>query len=81
MTATGIVLVVIAVAVIAVLAWYLVRQGSVSANKLRAARWQWHIYRDIEKLGLAASTWYMGYYVWHAVNKRRTKWQVPRSSG
>ena len=55
------------------LAWYLVREGSVSSNKIRAARWQWHIYRNIEKLGVARSAWYMGYYVWHAVNKRRMK--------
>jgi teichuronic acid biosynthesis glycosyltransferase TuaG len=55
------------------LGWYLVRGGSVSSNKARAAGWQWHIYRNIEKLGLAASVWYMGHYVWHAVHKRRAR--------
>ncbi len=53
------------------LAWYLVRQNSVSSNKLRAATWQWRIYRDVEKLGLVASLRYMAFYVWHALAKRR----------
>ncbi|HVZ24016.1 MAG TPA: glycosyltransferase, partial [Vicinamibacterales bacterium] len=52
------------------LAWYLVRGGSVSSNKLTAARWQWRIYRDVEKLGFAASLRYMGFYVWRALRKR-----------
>jgi hypothetical protein len=52
-------------------AWYLVREGSVSSNKLRAAGWQWRIYRDIEKLGVARSAWLMGHYVRHALRKRR----------
>ncbi|HKT29392.1 glycosyltransferase family 2 protein, partial [Dyella sp.] len=29
------------------LAWYLVRERSLSANKLRAASWQWAIYRSV----------------------------------
>lgn len=53
------------------LAEYLVRGGSLSSNKLRAARWQWNIYRDIEKLGLASSAWYFLHYAVHAVAKRR----------
>jgi glycosyltransferase involved in cell wall biosynthesis len=52
------------------LAWYLVRGGSVSSNKLSAARWQWRIYRDVEKLGFAQALRYMGFYVWRAVRKR-----------
>jgi glycosyltransferase involved in cell wall biosynthesis len=52
------------------LAFYLVRDGSVSANKLRTARWQWNIYRNVEKLGLAQSAWYMTRYVWNALAKR-----------
>ena len=52
------------------LAWYLVRGSSVSSNKLRAAGWQWRIYRDIEKLGFLSAVKYMGYYAWHAVAKR-----------
>ena len=52
------------------LAWYLVRDGSVSSNKLKAAGWQWHIYRDIERLGLGASIGYMAHYVVNALRKR-----------
>ena len=52
------------------LAYYLVRQGSLSANKLRAARWQWHIYRQVERLGLFRSGWYFLHYVARALAKR-----------
>lgn len=53
------------------LAWYLVRASSISANKLKAARWQWRIYREIEGLGFFDALRYMGHYVWHAAKKRR----------
>lgn len=53
------------------LAWYLVREGSVSANKLKAAVWQWRIYRDIESLPLGQAIWNMLHYVWNALAKRR----------
>lgn len=52
------------------LAYYLVRNGSVSANKLRAARWQWRVYRESEHLGLWQAAWYMLHYVRNAVSKR-----------
>lgn len=54
------------------LAWYLVRDSSLSANKLRAARWQWTIYREVEQLGLLQSTACMLRYVRHALAKRRS---------
>lgn len=53
------------------LAYYLVRAGSVSANKWRAAGWQWRIYRDVEGLGRMNAARHMVYYVAHAVSKRR----------
>jgi teichuronic acid biosynthesis glycosyltransferase TuaG len=53
------------------LAWYLVRSGSVSANKWLAARWQWRIYRDSVKLDWVTSCILMVHYVWNAVHKRR----------
>jgi teichuronic acid biosynthesis glycosyltransferase TuaG len=53
------------------LAWYLVRNDSVSSDKYKAARWQWRIYRDIAKLGHAASALHMCHYAWHALSKRR----------
>src|SRR3546814_12763273 len=40
-------------------ACYLVRDGSISSNKARAVKWQWHIYRRHQCLGLLASAWYM----------------------
>ncbi|MBW4049746.1 MAG: glycosyltransferase family 2 protein [Proteobacteria bacterium] len=52
------------------LAWYLVREQSLSANKLRAAGWQWKIYREVEKLGLLQSSLCMLRYARHAVLKR-----------
>lgn len=56
-----------------VLAFYLVRAGSVSANKIRAARWQWRIYRDVEQMGLLRSARYMLTYTAHALAKRRQR--------
>lgn len=53
------------------LAWYLVRERSLSANKLRAASWQWDIYRNVAKLGMMQSAFCMARYVQHAVIKRR----------
>jgi glycosyltransferase involved in cell wall biosynthesis len=53
------------------LAWYLVRKGSVSSDKLKAARWQWRIYREVEQLGLFASAFYLLHYIGNAIGKRR----------
>ncbi|HET7329406.1 glycosyltransferase family 2 protein [Dyella sp.] len=53
------------------LAWYLVRERSLSANKLRAASWQWDIYRSVAKLGWMHSAYCMARYARHAVIKRR----------
>lgn len=52
------------------LAWYLVREHSLSANKMRAAGWQWRIYRDVERLGLLRSVLCMLRYARHALLKR-----------
>ena len=43
-------------------ALYRVRSNSVSANKLKALTWQWHIYRDSEKLGVVSSAYYFIFY-------------------
>ena len=53
------------------LAYYLVRGGSVSANKLRAAGWQWRIYREVEGLGVAAAERHMVHSDANAMHKRR----------
>lgn len=49
---------------------YLVRSGSLSSHKARAARWQWHIYRGIERLGRAEAGWYFLHYAANAALKR-----------
>ena len=53
------------------LAFYLVRNASLSGNKLRASGWQWRIYRDIEKLNVLSAPRYMVHYTWNALRKRR----------
>ena len=53
------------------LAFYLVRSGSVSSNKLRAACWQWRIYRDVEQLSLFQAIWQMMHYAGNAMRKRK----------
>lgn len=53
------------------LAEYLVRTGSLSADKRRAARWQWNIYRNIEGLGRIRAAWYFAHYAAIALMKRR----------
>lgn len=44
------------------LASYLVRDDSISANKVDAARYTWRIYRDFEQLGLVRSLYYFSHY-------------------
>jgi glycosyltransferase involved in cell wall biosynthesis len=39
------------------LLFYRVRKNSVSSNKMIAAKYQWKLYRDIEKLGLYKAIW------------------------
>lgn len=52
------------------LAFYLVHRGSLSADKWKAARWQWRIYRDNERLGWMPASWYFLNYAALAVSKR-----------
>lgn len=53
------------------LADYLVRSGSLSADKRKAARWQWNIYRNVEGLGRVRAAWYFAHYAAIAMAKRR----------
>jgi teichuronic acid biosynthesis glycosyltransferase TuaG len=55
------------------LAYYLVRDGSVSSNKLRAASWQWRIYREVAGLSLVRAGVCMVQYLVHALRKRRAE--------
>lgn len=49
---------------------YRVVESSLSANKLRAASWQWQIYREVVGLGPARSAWFFANYVARGVLKR-----------
>lgn len=53
-----------------VLCRYRVAAHSVSANKFRAVRWQWHIYRQTLHLNLVKSLLYFTYYIYRALRKR-----------
>lgn len=52
------------------LADYRVRSHSVSSNKLKAAAYQWKIYRDVEQLPLHQSLWYFSHYAANGVLNR-----------
>lgn len=45
-----------------VLAQYRVRPDSISSNKFSAAKYQWLLYRDFQKLNLLKSCYYFGHY-------------------
>ena len=47
------------------------RTGSLSADKRKAARWQWDIYREVEKLDPLRAAWYFAHYAAIALAKRR----------
>lgn len=48
---------------------YRMRSGSVSSNKLSAARYQWRIYRELERLPLWRSLYCFTHYAFHGVLK------------
>ncbi|MHA7139600.1 teichuronic acid biosynthesis protein TuaG [Rossellomorea arthrocnemi] len=49
---------------------YRVVKGSISSNKIKAAKRNWQVYREIEKLSLGYSIWCFLNYAFHAVKKR-----------
>jgi len=53
-----------------VLARYRIVDSSVSSNKFKVLKWQWNIYRDIEKINFLKSSYYFILYVIHALKKR-----------
>ena len=53
------------------LASYRLVSHSLSSNKLRAAVWQWKIYREIEKLSFVKSIYYFVQYAFYGVFKYR----------
>lgn len=51
------------------LAIYRIRKNSVSSNKLKAAQYQWKIYREVEKLGIVDSLYYLMNYIYYGLKK------------
>ena len=51
------------------LATYRILKNSVSSNKIKAAQYQWKIYREVEKLNLFHSVYYFAQYAYHGVMK------------
>jgi len=46
------------------LAKYRIHNNSLSNNKLKAAKWQWKIYRDVEKISFVRSLYYFLHYAY-----------------
>ncbi|MEN3036863.1 MAG: glycosyltransferase family 2 protein [Candidatus Methanosuratincola petrocarbonis] len=57
------------------LAKYRLRSRSISSNKIKAARWQWNIYRKIEKLSLHRSIYYFVHYTYNGSIKHLFKYR------
>lgn len=55
------------------LATYRLRKNSVSSNKVKAAKYQWKIYREIEKLSFLKSLYYFAFYAYNGVTKYKNK--------
>ncbi len=51
------------------LAIYMLRSGSLSRNKAKAAYWQWKVYRDVEAISVLKSLYYLGNYAYHGFIK------------
>ncbi|RUA05759.1 MAG: glycosyltransferase family 2 protein [Gammaproteobacteria bacterium] len=51
------------------LAKYRILNNSLSRDKIQAAKYQWQVYRKIEKLSLAKSLYYFVQYAYHGVKK------------
>ncbi|MCD8511791.1 MAG: glycosyltransferase family 2 protein [Bacillus sp. (in: Bacteria)] len=56
-----------------VLAKYRVVGNSLSSNKVKMAKQNWKVYREIEKLNLLKSSWYFMFYVFFKLKKYSTK--------
>lgn len=50
---------------------YRLHPQSLSVNKLTTAKWQWNIYRKVEKLSWFKSCYYFVQYAYHGVRKYR----------
>lgn len=52
------------------LSTYRIVPGSISSNKIKAAKKTWYVYRHVEKLNLLNSSWCFVNYAFQAVKKR-----------
>lgn len=55
------------------LAIYRIRKNSISSNKLKAAKYQWKVYREVEKLPLLKSIYYFINYAYYGIKKYKTR--------
>lgn len=53
-----------------VLAQYRIVGDSISGNKFKVLKWQWYIYRKVEKLTIFQSSYYFIFYIFNALKKR-----------
>ena len=51
------------------LAYYRVRTSSVSSNKILASKYNWKLYREVEKLPLYKAIYYFGWYTYKSILK------------
>jgi len=51
------------------LAYYRVRTTSVSSNKMLASKYNWKLYREVEKLPLYKAIYYFGWYTYRSILK------------
>lgn len=51
------------------LAYYRVRSSSVSSNKIHASKYNWTLYRDVEKLPIHKAIYYFGWYTYRSLLK------------
>ena len=52
-----------------VLGKYRIRDGSISNNKIDNIKYQWRLYREIEKLNIIKSLYYMAFYTYYGIRK------------
>ena len=52
-----------------ILAQYRIRKGSISRNKIDNIKYQWELYRKIEKLNIIKSLYYMAFYSYYGIRK------------
>lgn len=67
-----------AVGVTEPLVWYRLHSGSLSANKLLAARYSWRLLREVERFSTAKSLWLFSGYTFEALKLRMSR-KIPRA--